>query len=99
MDLQVRKLETAKALLLSLAMLVLLPAMLTIDVLGQTPVRALGSVAEPAAKRKVILFGMDGMMPEQIDRYKNDIPELAQFVDKGFFSPAIESPYTDTGTN
>jgi predicted AlkP superfamily phosphohydrolase/phosphomutase len=99
MDLQVRQLETAKALLVSLAMLVLLPGMSTIDALGQTPVRAMGSDAETPAKRKVILFGMDGMMPEQIDRYKNDIPELAQFVDKGFFSPAIESPYTDTGTN
>jgi len=50
-------------------------------------------------KKKVILIGMDGLMPEQIDRYKDDIPELRRFLDKGFFAPAHSSPFTDTATN
>ncbi len=50
-------------------------------------------------KKKVILIGMDGLMPEQIDRYKDDIPELKRFLERGFFSPAHSSPYTCTATN
>lgn len=42
---------------------------------------------------------MDGLMPEQIDRYKDDIPELKKFLEKSFFSPAHSSPYTCTATN
>ena len=99
MNLQVRQQDAAKTLVISLAMLIFLSAGSLIDALAQTPVPAPGSVTQTPAKRKVILFGFDGMMPEQIERYKNDIPELARFVDKGFFAPAIESPYTDTGTN
>ena len=49
--------------------------------------------------KKVILIGMDGLMPEQIDRYKDDIPELKKFLENGFFSPAYSSPYTCTATN
>jgi predicted AlkP superfamily phosphohydrolase/phosphomutase len=49
--------------------------------------------------RKVLLIGMDGLMPEQIDRYKDDIPELKEFLDNGFFAPAYSSPYTCTATN
>jgi len=48
---------------------------------------------------KVILIGMDGLMPEQIDRYKDDIPELKGFLERGFFSAAHSSPYTCTATN
>jgi len=48
---------------------------------------------------RVILIGMDGLMPEQIERYKNDIPELKELLDSGFFSPAHSSPYTCTATN
>lgn len=50
-------------------------------------------------KRKVILVGMDGLMPEQVDRYRDDIPELGGFLKRGFFSPAHSSPYTCTATN
>jgi len=50
-------------------------------------------------KRKVLLIGMDGLMPEQIERYRDDIPELAAFLDRGFFSAAHSSPYTCTATN
>jgi predicted AlkP superfamily phosphohydrolase/phosphomutase len=50
-------------------------------------------------KRRILLIGMDGLMPEQIDRYKDDIPELKAFLDRGFFSPAHSSPYTCTATN
>ncbi len=49
--------------------------------------------------RKVLLIGMDGLMPEQIDRYKDDVPELRAFLERGFFSPAHSSPYTCTATN
>ena len=38
--------------------------------------------------RKILLIGMDGLMPEQIDRYKDDIPEPKAFLERGFFSPA-----------
>jgi len=48
---------------------------------------------------RIILIGMDGLMPEQIERYRNDIPELARFLETGFFSPAYSSPYTCTATN
>lgn len=49
--------------------------------------------------RKAILIGMDGLMPEQLDRYRDDIPELRRFLDDGFFAPAYSSPYTCTATN
>ena len=48
---------------------------------------------------KIILIGMDGLMPEQIERYQDDIPELRALLVKGFFSPALSSPYTCTATN
>ena len=50
-------------------------------------------------KRKVILIGLDGLMPEQVDRYKDDIPELKGLLRQGFFSPAIPSAVTCTATN
>ncbi len=49
--------------------------------------------------KKVILIGMDGLMPEQIERYRDDIPELNKILENGFFAPAYSSPYTDTATN
>ena len=49
--------------------------------------------------RKVILIGLDGLMPEQVDRYKDRIPELRRLLREGFFSPAIPSAVTDTPTN
>jgi predicted AlkP superfamily phosphohydrolase/phosphomutase len=64
---------------------------------GQTQTTGDGAVG--VSRKKVILFGFDGLMPEEIDRYRKDVPEIDQFVSKGFFSPAIESPYTDTATN
>jgi predicted AlkP superfamily phosphohydrolase/phosphomutase len=33
--------------------------------------------------RKILLIGMDGLMPEQIDRYRDDIPELKAFLERG----------------
>jgi len=50
-------------------------------------------------KRKVILIGMDGLMPEQVERYRDDIPELKRVLAGGFFAPAYSSPYTCTATN
>ena len=67
------------------------------DSLGQTQSTSDGAIGP--SRKKVILFGFDGMMPEEIDRYRKDVPEIEQFVGKGYFSPAIESPYTDTATN
>lgn len=49
--------------------------------------------------KKIVLIGMDGLMPEQVDRYRSAIPELQRFLDEGFFSPAHSSPYTCTATN
>ncbi|MEW5979324.1 MAG: alkaline phosphatase family protein [Acidobacteriota bacterium] len=57
------------------------------------------TTSKATSKRKVILIGLDGTMPEYIDRYRDQIPELDRLVKQGFFSPAIESPYTDTATN
>lgn len=55
--------------------------------------------ARETDRRKVLLIGLDGLMPEQIERYADDIPELKRFLDEGFFSPAHSSPYTCTATN
>jgi predicted AlkP superfamily phosphohydrolase/phosphomutase len=52
-----------------------------------------------ADKQRVILIGLDGLMPEQIDRYKDEIPELKRLLQEGFFSPAIPSAVTCTATN
>ncbi|MCF7837991.1 MAG: alkaline phosphatase family protein [Candidatus Marinimicrobia bacterium] len=49
--------------------------------------------------KKVILIGLDGLMPEQIERYRDDIPELDKLLREGFFSPAIPSAVTCTATN
>jgi predicted AlkP superfamily phosphohydrolase/phosphomutase len=48
---------------------------------------------------KVILIGLDGLMPEQVLRYLNRVPELKSLLEGGFFSPAIPSAVTDTPTN
>ncbi len=48
---------------------------------------------------KVILIGLDGMMPEQVLRYRRRVPELDRLLREGFFSPAISSLPTDTPTN
>ena len=52
-----------------------------------------------AHKRKVILIGLDGLMPEEIDRYQDRVPEMKKLLRSGFFSPAIPSAVTDTPTN
>ena len=66
----------------------------TIGMFGQKAVaaeeiKAKNKTASPTrrdtSKNKVLLVGMDGMMPEQIERYKDDIPELAEFIKNGFF--------------
>jgi predicted AlkP superfamily phosphohydrolase/phosphomutase len=49
--------------------------------------------------RKIILIGLDGLMPEQVDRYRDHVPELRRLLNQGFFSPAIPSAVTDTPTN
>ena len=56
-------------------------------------------ISPQTPRRKVILIGMDGLMPEQIERYMDDIPELREFLERGFFAPAYSSPYTCTATN
>ena len=38
-------------------------------------------------------------MPEQIERYADDVPELKKMLENGFFAPAHSSPYTCTATN
>ena len=50
-------------------------------------------------KPRVVVIGLDGLMPEQVERYRSRVPEIDHFLQQGFFSPAIESPYTDTPTN
>ena len=52
-----------------------------------------------AKKRKVILIGLDGLMPEEIDRYQDRVPEMKKLVRGGFFSPATPSAVTWTATN
>ena len=49
--------------------------------------------------RKVILIGLDGLMPEQVLRYRRRVPEIGEILNDGFFSPAIPSAVTDTPTN
>jgi len=49
--------------------------------------------------RKVILIGLDGLMPEQVERYADRVPELRKLLRQGFFSPAMPSAVTDTPTN
>ena len=53
----------------------------------------------PRNGRRVILIGLDGLMPEEIDRYQNRVPEMKKLVREGFFSPAIPSAVTCTATN
>ena len=50
-------------------------------------------------KPRVILIGLDGLMPEQIERYRDDVPPIREFLDSGYFAPAHASPYTCTATN
>jgi hypothetical protein len=78
-----------------------LPTLLVISLVVMTGVVGPAQIRaqEDAPKRRAILIGVDGLMPEEIDRFKDDILEVACLLEKGFFSPAIEPPYTDTGTN
>lgn len=48
---------------------------------------------------KIILIGLDGLMPELVERYSDRVPELSALLAEGFFSPALASPYTCTPTN
>jgi len=50
-------------------------------------------------RRKFILIGLDGLVPEQVERYRGRVPELDEMLRGGFFSPAIPSAVTDTPTN
>ena len=52
-----------------------------------------------AKKKRVILVGLDGLMPEQIDRYASESEDLRWLLERSFFAPAYSSPYTDTPTN
>ncbi len=45
------------------------------------------------------MVGLDGMIPEQVLRYRRRVPELDHLLREGFFSPAISSMPTDTPTN
>jgi hypothetical protein len=47
---------------------------------------------QPKETRKILLICMDGLMPEQIDRYKDDILQLKVFLERSFFSSAHSSP-------
>jgi len=50
-------------------------------------------------KPKLILIGLDGAMPDMIDRFLPDLPTFRRFVEHGFFAPAWSSPCCDTPTN
>jgi predicted AlkP superfamily phosphohydrolase/phosphomutase len=50
-------------------------------------------------KPKLILIGLDGAMPDMIDRFLLDLPTFRRFVENGFFAPAWSSPCCDTPTN
>jgi len=56
-------------------------------------------VSTSKARPKVILVGLDGMIPEQVLRYAGRVPEIARLLEDGFFSPAIPALPTDTPTN
>jgi len=50
-------------------------------------------------KRRVVLVGLDGLLPEQVMRYARRVPEMARLLRDGFFAPAIPALPTDTPTN
>ena len=48
---------------------------------------------------KVILIGLDGLMPELLHRYADKIPFIKKLLSNSFYSPALPSVFTDTATN
>ncbi len=52
-----------------------------------------------ASKQRVVLIGLDGLMPEMVERYKDRIPELRQLLTESRFFPALPNFPTDTPTN
>jgi len=56
-------------------------------------------MSKKTPRRRVILIGLDGLMPEQVEQYADRIPGLRRLLREGFFAPALSSPTTDTATN
>jgi predicted AlkP superfamily phosphohydrolase/phosphomutase len=54
---------------------------------------------ESTLKKRVVLIGLDGLMPEMVERYKDRIPELKQLLAESRFFPALSNFPTDTPTN
>ncbi|MCL4459046.1 MAG: alkaline phosphatase family protein [Chloroflexi bacterium] len=54
-----------------------------------------------AKGKKVIFIGIDGLMPEMVERFAQEgsIPAMARLMGEGVFSPMYSSPPVDTPTN
>ena len=48
---------------------------------------------------KFVLIGLDGLMPELLERYADRIPFINKLLSRSFYSPALPSIFTDTATN
>jgi len=48
---------------------------------------------------RLILVGLDGAMPEMIERFLPALPNFRRLMEQGFFAPAWSSPTCDTPTN
>jgi len=47
----------------------------------------------------VILIGLDGAIPEFIEKFIEDLPNIHSLIESGVFIPALSSPPVDTPTN
>ena len=50
-------------------------------------------------KRRVILLGLDGAIPEFFLRFKDELSTASRMIDDGVFAPALPSIPIDTPTN
>ena len=50
-------------------------------------------------KKKVIILGDDGMIPEVVWKLKKHLPNINRLIKKGVFAPTLPSPPVDTPTN
>ncbi|MBU0716017.1 MAG: alkaline phosphatase family protein [Verrucomicrobia bacterium] len=50
-------------------------------------------------KKKIIMIGDDGMIPELLLKFKEKLPNLSRLMKNGVFAPAMPSPPVDTPTN
>lgn len=49
--------------------------------------------------RKVILIGLDGAIPEFVEKFGKRLPFMYKLIKEGVFTPALPSPPVDTPTN